>query len=150
TEQKERAQADARAKKTGGLTDTTAYRQLRDSGETLFTGYENLTGESHVRGIIKDGKIAPVAVPGDKVDIVLDETPFYAESGGQRADAGVIRADGFAAKVVDVQRPVAGLIVHRAEVTDGELQPGTAVEARVDDDYRLGACQAHSATHLVH
>ncbi|GAB3560955.1 alanine--tRNA ligase [Spelaeicoccus albus] len=149
-EQRDRAQADARAKKTGGVTDTTAYRELRDAGETRFIGYEKLQSDSRVRGIVKNGHSAPVALPGDQVDIVLEETPFYAESGGQRADTGSISGDGFTAKVLDVQRPIGGLIVHRVEVTDGELQPGGTVLASVDDDYRLGACQAHSATHLVH
>ncbi|WGW13811.1 alanine--tRNA ligase [Saxibacter everestensis] len=149
-EQRDRAKADARAKKTGGVSDTSAYRELRDIGETPFVGYESLSQDSKIRGLVSEGRRTELAEVGSTVDIVLEQTPFYAESGGQAADFGVISGDGFAAKVLDVQSPVKGLVVHRAEITEGVLQPGKDVLAAVDADRRLGACQAHSATHLVH
>ena len=81
---------------------------------------------------------------------MLDRTPFYAESGGQLADAGVLTWDGGRAEVLDVQRPVKGLVVHQVRVLEGELTPTASVEAAVDPEWRLGARQAHSGTHVVH
>ena len=147
-EQKDRAKADARAKK-GGAASTEAYRQLRDAGETPFLGYTDLTTVSPVRGIVSDGKLIGSARPGDVVEVVLDETPFYAEAGGQDADTGLITGDGLSLDVVDVQRPVAGLTVHKVMVTEGELTVGQQVTAEVDAAARFGACQAHTATHIV-
>ena len=117
---------------------------------TPFTGYQELTTESKVRGIVVDGELVEAAEQGQTVELVLDQTPFYAESGGQDSDAGIITGDGVELKVIDVQRPVKGLIVHRVEVTRGELLRGTEVLAQVDGEWRLGACQAHSGTHVMH
>ena len=147
-EQRDRAKADARAKK-GGAASTEAYRSLREQGETPFLGYTELTVPSRVRGIVRDGQVVPAAQPGDVVEVVLAETPFYAESGGQDADAGVLTAPGLSLDVLDVQRPVQGLVVHKALVTEGELTTGAEVLASVDAAARLGACQAHTATHIV-
>ncbi|SDU72631.1 alanine--tRNA ligase [Jiangella alkaliphila] len=149
TEQRERARADAKAKKTGGA-DTSAYRQLRDAGPTPFTGYEELETESRVRGLLLDGMAVPGASEGETLEVVLDRTPFYAESGGQDSDAGVITGDGFELEVLDVQRPVKGLIVHQVRVLKGEVISGQDVHAKVDREWRVGACQAHSGTHIVH
>ena len=147
-EQKERARADAKAKKGGG-TSMEAYRQLRDKGEVPFLGFTDLDVATTVRGIIADGAATDRAVDGTTVEIVLEETPFYAEAGGQDADRGTIVGDGFQLDVIDVQRPVPGLVVHRVEVF-GELPVGAQAEARVDAAARHGACQAHTATHIVH
>ena len=98
-----------------------------------------------------DGELREVALPGDEVEIVLTETPFYPESGGQSGDHGeIVTADGLRLEVVDVQRPVKGLVVHKVKVGEGELRTGQTVQAEVDGDWRLGACQAHSATHVIH
>ncbi|MDN5725659.1 MAG: alanine--tRNA ligase [Propionibacteriales bacterium] len=148
-QQRERAKADAKSKK-GGTVAVEAYRQLRDAGETRFTGYGSLSGESRIRGIVTDGALTERVEQGGIAEIVLESTPFYAESGGQDADAGTISADGVELKVLDVQRPVRGLVVHKVEVLSGELGTGAEVLARVDAENRLSACQAHSATHLVH
>jgi alanyl-tRNA synthetase len=148
-EQRERAKADARAKKAGHA-DTSGYRELREKGVTEFTGYQELATDSQVRGLLKDGVVAPAAEQGETVEVVLEKTPFYAESGGQIADEGLIVADGVRLKVLDVQRPVKGLIVHRVEVLEGVLQPGQDVHAEVDHEWRVSACQAHSGTHVVH
>ena len=99
---------------------------------------------------MRDGELVPTAGEGEVVEVVLDRTPFYAESGGQDSDAGRIRAAGATLEVVDVQRPVKGLVVHRVRVSDGELRSGVDVSAEVDGEWRLGACQAHSGTHVVH
>ncbi|MGD7707084.1 alanine--tRNA ligase [Microlunatus sp. Y2014] len=148
-QQRERAKADARAKK-GGSGASDGYRQLRAAGETRFTGYSALDGVSRVRGIIADGAVVDRAEQGATVELVLEESPFYAESGGQDADTGVISGDGVELTVTDVQRPVKGLVVHTVEVTSGELLTGAELQATVDGAARLAACQAHSATHLVH
>jgi alanyl-tRNA synthetase len=123
---------------------------LRALGPTPFTGYTELNTESKVRGIVVDGLLAEAAEEGDLVEVVLEQTPFYAESGGQDSDAGRIIGDGVELEVVDVQRPVKGLIVHRVRVREGELLSGAQVLAAVDREWRLGACQAHSGTHVMH
>ncbi len=148
-EQKDRAKADAKSKKAGAQA-VEVYRDLRALGATPFTGYTELTTESKVRGIVVDGELVEAAEEGDTVEVVLERTPFYAESGGQDSDAGRITGAGVELEVVDVQRPVKGLIVHRVRVTKGELLRGTDVLAAVDGEWRLGACQAHSGTHVMH
>ncbi|HEX2902300.1 MAG TPA: alanine--tRNA ligase [Jatrophihabitans sp.] len=149
TEQRERAKADAKANKSAHG-NSPAFRQLRDKGETVFTGYTELTTQTTVRGIVSGGELVPAAQPGQIVEVVLDETPFYAESGGQVADEGVIFAGSAELRVLDVQKPVKGLTVHRVEVVDGELETGASADAQVDPEWRIGARQAHSGTHVVH
>jgi len=148
-EQRDRAKADARAKK-GGAVDLAAFAELRRAGETPFLGYTDLVAESRVRGLVRDGRPVTSAKPGDVVELVLDATPFYAESGGQDADAGVLTADGVQLDVLDVQRPVDGLIVHKVQVEEGEVAVGDRLTAAVDAAARHSAAQAHSATHIVH
>ncbi len=148
-EQKARAKADAKAKK-GGAQSTELYTQLRKAGETRFLGYTELAAESPVLGILSGGQLVQSASQGDTVEVVLAQTPFYAESGGQDADAGQLFGTGLAMDVVDVQKPVPGLYVHTVTLTDGQLVVGDTVQAQVDAAARLGACQAHSATHVVH
>jgi alanyl-tRNA synthetase len=148
-EQKDRAKADAKSKKAGAQA-VEIYRDLRALGPTPFTGYSELSTESRVRGIVNDGVLAEAAEEGDLVEVVLEQTPFYAESGGQDSDAGRIIGDGVELEVVDVQRPVKGLIVHRVRVKQGELLSGAQVLASVDGEWRIGACQAHSGTHVMH
>jgi alanyl-tRNA synthetase len=153
-QQRDRARADARAKRTGSV-DVLAYRRLlADHGPTDWQAYDTLHTDSRVLALVSDlaGEDAPaeVAAPGEITRVVLDRTPFYAESGGQVADAGVLTWDGGRAEVLDVQRPVKGLVVHQVRVLEGELREGTELAAEVDYDWRLSACQAHSGTHVVH
>jgi alanyl-tRNA synthetase len=148
TEQRERAKADAKAKK-GGAVSTDAYRTLRAGGEVPFLGFTDLNAETKVRGIVSEGELVKTAGPGSVVEVVLDQTPFYAESGGQDADSGLITGDGLSLEVLDVQRPVQGLVVHKVRVADGELVTGAGVLASVDAATRHGASQAHTATHIV-
>ncbi|GAA2184320.1 alanine--tRNA ligase [Brooklawnia cerclae] len=148
TEQRQRAKADARAKK-GGMVSTEAYQVLRADGETPFLGYTDLDVTTRVRGIVLDGESVRSAGPGSVVEVVLAETPFYAESGGQDSDSGILRTPAGELNVLDVQRPVPGLVVHKVELT-GELALGDEVNASVDAFARRGSCQAHSATHVIH
>jgi alanyl-tRNA synthetase len=155
SEQRARAKADARSKK-GQHADTSVYRAALDAnGPTDWQAYTTLTTESRVLALLAEGAAVPALTPGSIGEVVLDRTPFYAESGGQNADAGTIVWDGAgsaggSAEVLDVQRPVRGLVVHQVRVLDGELTLDAAVEAKVDPEWRLGARQAHSGTHVVH
>ncbi|GHJ20460.1 MULTISPECIES: alanine--tRNA ligase [Streptomyces] len=150
-EQRERAKADAKAKKTGHA-DMSAYREIADTaGTTDFTGYSDTSGEATIVGLLVDGVSSPAATEGDEVEVVLDRTPFYAEGGGQQADTGRIKLDGGAViEVRDVQQPVPGVSVHKGVVQVGEVTVGSAVHARIDVDRRRSIARAHSATHLTH
>ncbi len=148
-EQRDRAKADAKAKK-GQRADLSVYKELRGLGETAFVGYDGLNHESRVLGIVVDGVPAVAASEGQVAELVLAETSLWAESGGQDSDQGLIIGDGFEAEVLDVQKPVPGLIVHTVKVNIGTVAVDARAETRVDADYRRGATQAHSGTHIVH
>lgn len=148
-EQRHRAQADAKAKK-GAFADLSELRKLVDERGSIFTGYTELRTETKLRAILVDGVSVPAAKAGDKIEVVLDETPFYAEAGGQAADTGVITGNGFIIDVQDVQQPVKGLSVHRAIVREGEVHTGADVVAQVDVQRRRDGEKAHSGTHIIH
>ena len=151
-EQRQRAKADSRRKKTGAV-DVSAYRAVLDSlGEqVLFTGYQEVSSDASVRGLLVDGTPVSTVSAGQQVELVLDRTPFYAEGGGQLADAGVITlANGAVVEVDDVQQPLPGLIVHRGRVRLGEAVVGSAGFAEIDLERRRAISRAHTATHMVH
>jgi alanyl-tRNA synthetase len=149
-EQRTRAKTDAAARKTGHA-DASVYRSVLDShGTTTFLGYDELAAEGTVLGLVVDGRSVPAASEGDSVEVVLDRTPFYAEAGGQQADSGILRGEGFRVRVDDVQSPVAGLRVHRGTVTAGTVTRDASVVAEVDPGRRGAISRAHTATHLVH
>lgn len=162
-EQRRRAKADAAARKHAHA-DLSAFRELVDAGPTEFTGFTELSSPARILGIFVDGKRVPVvahharvhseSVPPERVEIVLDRTPLYAESGGQIADAGTITGTGSGesakAAVTDVQKIGKTLWVHRVNVESGEFVEGDTVVASVDQSWRHGATQGHSGTHMVH
>ncbi|HET9945747.1 MAG TPA: alanine--tRNA ligase, partial [Actinomycetes bacterium] len=150
-EQRERAQADSKAKKSGH-TDLTAYRSIVDAGgPTRFTGYDEVVTDGRVVGVLDNGGSVPAARQGQQVELVLDRTPFYAEGGGQLADQGTIRlGNGAVFAVDDVQTPMPGVIVHRGRVTSGEVTVGDEAHSTVDVERRRSISRAHTATHLVH
>jgi alanyl-tRNA synthetase len=148
-QQRERAKADA-AKRRTGHGDRTVYRDLLALGATDFTGYDELTSEATVRGLVRDGERVPSAREGEIVEVVLDRTPLYAESGGQDSDAGVITAADVDLEVLDVQKVARKLWVHQVRVRGGEVHEGQQVVAQVDAEWRVGARQGHSGTHVVH
>jgi len=149
-EQRQRAKADAAARKKGHG-DLSVYRDLLERhGETNFLGYTDLQSTSKVIGLLSGGQGVPVVREGEKAELILDRTPFYAESGGQVADTGVLIGSGGEAKVTDVQKIVPGLWVHRVEVTHGEIALDTEVTGSVDATRRSSIARSHSATHLVH
>ncbi len=148
-EQRARAKADARSRKRQ-LADTSVYRDVRALGETTFTGYTDLETESRILGILVDGVSVDRVSAGQIAEVFTAETALYAESGGQVADKGVIVGPGYELEVLDVQKPVPGLISHTVEVTTGEAAVGLPATTVVDAANRRAAQQAHSATHLVH
>ena len=150
-EQKDRAKADARAKKSGH-TDLSQYKQIADgSGLSTFLGYTHTEAEGKINGLLVDGVIAQSAKSGDEVEVILDRTPFYAEGGGQLADAGLIKlANGAVIEIDDVQAPVNGLSVHRGRVLSGEVAVGQGALATIDQERRDAISRAHTATHMVH
>ncbi len=134
---------------TGGMEIVTAYENL-GAGSTPFTGYDRTAIESRIVGILHDGEAVGHATHGQHVEIVLAETCFYAEGGGQVGDRGVITGPNGRLRVEDTQSPVAGLIVHRGTVADGDIALGDAVAAEVEVGRRLDSSRNHSGTHLLH
>jgi len=150
-EQRDRAKADARAKKSGH-TDLSEYKKIADkSGTTEFVGYTQVETESRVNAIVVDGVGTKSAQAGDDVEIILDRTPFYAEGGGQLADGGTITlSDGTVVEIDDVQTPVPGVSIHRGRVLSGAIEVGQTSVAVIDQERRNAISRAHTATHMVH
>ncbi len=154
-EQRRRAKDDSLAKKTGNADISVFADLLERSGRVAFTGYEQVSGEAVITGLLVNGAQVPAAGAGTEVEVVLDRTPFYAEGGGQLADAGAIQVSGAGAgggtvEVRDVQSPVPGLIVHRGVVTAGEVTVGAPAHAEIDVERRRAISRSHTATHLIH
>jgi alanyl-tRNA synthetase len=152
TEQRDRAKADAKAKK-GQHRDAHAYREVADGlGRPVeFTGYSEVVSEATVRGLVDSSGVVTSARAGDELELVLDRTPFYAEGGGQLADQGVLElGNGARLQVLDVQSPISGLVVHQVKVLDGEVTVGQQGQALVDIERRKSISRAHTATHMVH
>ena len=150
-EQKDRAKADAKAKKSGH-TDVSVYKTIADkSGKSEFVGYAQQSSESKLTGIVVDGVGVKSAAAGENVEIVLNRTPFYAEGGGQLADGGRITlSNGAVVEIEDVQSPVSGLSVHRGRVIKGSVEVGADALAEIDIERRHAISRAHTATHMVH
>jgi alanyl-tRNA synthetase len=145
-----RTKAGAAAGKTGHA-DLSLYRAaLEDGGPVGFTGYQEVERESRIRGLLGGAGALEVAGEGDDVELVLDMTPFYAEGGGQQPDLGLITAGSGQLEVYDVQTPVPGLIVHRANVVNGGVRVGESAYAKIDVTRRRAVSRAHTATHLIH
>ena len=149
-EQRDRAKRDAAEKKTGNADISAFAEMLERSGAVTFTGYDQVSGEATVLGLLVNGIPVPSAGAGTELDVVLDRTPFYAEGGGQLADSGTITVDGGQVEVYDVQTPLAGLIVHRGKVTSGEIVTNAPAHAEIDIERRRALSRSHTATHLVH
>lgn len=150
-EQRDRAKADARAKKSGH-TDLSEYKKIADSkGAGEFIGYTHIRSEARLNGILVNGVSVNNANAADEVEIVLDRTPFYAEGGGQLADGGTITlANGAVIEIDDVQMPINGLSVHRGRVLNGSITLGDDALAEIDAERRSAISRSHTATHMVH
>lgn len=149
SEQRARAKADNLAKKHGHA-DQSVYREWLDNHPTQFVGYSEYSADAKVLGLVSGGKSITQASEGDEVEVILDISPLYAESGGQTGDRGRIVTEGTILEVNDVQKIGKQLWVHKAVVTAGGLDLGQSVTAEVDADWRHGARQAHTGTHLIH
>lgn len=129
-----------------------ALEGLRVNGFTEVTHdqYGAYSQAVNLVALLQNGQPIESASVGDKVEVVLDRTPFYVESGGQVSDTGVIEADGWLIDVEDVRRPIGGLIVHIGEVVQGTVQSGTPCVASIDAERRIDIVRNHTATHLLH
>lgn len=149
-EQRRRGKAD-RAARGIGHRDVAIYRSIREQvPATRFTGYGALEGVADVRALLVDGQPVGEAGEGAEVEVVLTQTPFYAEAGGQEPDRGWLRHADTAVEVLDVQNALPGLVVHRGRVRGGVLRRGDEVSAQVDPERRLAISRSHTATHLLH
>ncbi|CAG0974015.1 alanyl-tRNA synthetase [Myxococcaceae bacterium] len=147
-EQRERARAAWKG--SGEKAVGEVYGRLAAVHATRFLGYEALEIRTPLRAIVRDGVEVETAAAGDLVEIVTEETPFYAESGGQVGDRGEIVTSAGRVRVEDTQRPVEGLVVHRGRVVDGSLRVGDEGALRVDAELRAATVRNHSGTHLLH
>ena len=146
----QKAKARAAWSGSGDTADATIWYDLAEKkGTTEFLGYDTEKAEGQVVALVRDGATVEKAVKGDTVQIVVNQTPFYAESGGQVGDTGRVRTESGLARVTDTKK-VAGIFIHFAEVTEGEIARGQGAELEVEHS-RRGAIRAnHSATHLLH
>jgi len=146
----QRQRARAAWKGSGDERVAEIYGRLAADIRTRFRGYSELSGTSTVRALLVDGERREVAACGEAVEVVVAETPFYAESGGQVGDRGTLRVPGGVVEISDTQRPALELVVHRGVVTAGELRVGAEAELAVDADARAATVRNHSGTHLLH
>ncbi|MCH7656526.1 MAG: alanine--tRNA ligase, partial [Chloroflexi bacterium] len=144
--QRERGRAAARF----GPSDEGRVYEALGVGPTAFVGYDALAADSVIVGMLRNGGPVESADAGDEVEIILRETPFYPEGGGQVGDTGVIGSSSGSARVWDTHKPTGGIIVHFATVADGRVSVGDTVGASVDGDRRLDVARNHTATHLLH
>src|SRR5260370_6401462 len=130
--------------------DEAVVEVLKRVGPTEFTGYEGVTGSGRVVGLIVEGvEVDSISAPQEAL-VVLDKTPFYAESGGQIGDRGDLSGSMGVFQVQDTRRPIKGLIVHYGRISEGYIRVGDSVQANVVAQRREDTMRNHSATHLLH
>jgi alanyl-tRNA synthetase len=146
----QKAKARAAWAGSGATADQAIWFDIADeTGTTDFLGYDTETAEGEIAAIVEENTVAKTAAQGTTCQIVLNQTPFYAEAGGQVGDTGTLATDTGHARVTDTKK-VAGVFIHFAEVTEGEIATGQAARLRVDHDRRSTIRANHSATHLLH
>lgn len=148
----QKAAARAAWKGSGQAADGEVWFDIAERvGATEFTGYTATTGEAQVVALVKDGKEVPAASTGETVTVIVNQTPFYGESGGQSGDAGTITgADGLSLTVGDTSKPLGRLHAHNAVVDAGSIKVGDVVKLDIDVARRDAIRANHSATHLLH
>ena len=146
----QRSQSRSVGERFGGDFDAIRVYQDLGVGSTPFLGYEALSASTVIVGLLAEGQPVNQATQGEKIEVVLKETPFYAEMGGQMGDAGEIVGQGSTLQVEDTQAPIAGLTVHLCTVINGVINQGDTVEARVDSTRRQDTARNHTATHMLH
>lgn len=148
-EQRERARAAS--KQTSSVISKNVYTELADKiAPTPFCGYTNTACLAKVAAVIMNGELAESASEGDSAELVLSDTPFYGEKGGQVGDKGTISSCGMTFEVEDTVYPVADLIVHKGKVVRGTVKAGDGVSAAIDKERRADIQRHHTATHLLH
>jgi alanyl-tRNA synthetase len=149
--EQQRAKARASWAGSGEAADEAVWFALREKvGATEFLGYETESAEGVVATLVRDGKEVSAINKGESGAIVLNQTPFYGESGGQVGDIGVMKGDGVRFRVTDTQKHAGDVFVHTGTVEEGTLAPGTALVLEVDHGRRSEIRKNHSATHLLH
>lgn len=150
SQQRERSRADWKA--AGGADQGEAIYAdiLKEYETTTFLGYDRWHAEADVIALIRGNELASGAHEGEEVSVLLNQTPFYGDSGGQVGDTGIIESEDAKLKVVDTIKPVPDLFVHRCRVVEGEITPQTSVAARIDTDRRQHIAVSHTATHILH
>lgn len=146
--QRERARA-ARADSSAESWKEDIYAKIDWSIKTKFVGYEIFSSEATVKAIVKEGELVDKAEEGDEIHVILDVTPFYAESGGQTADTGRITGQGFELKVKDCKKVTGDRFSHTCEVVSGEVKTGAVCKAEIDSRRRMAIARNHSTTHLL-
>ena len=149
----ERQKAEARKHWSGSgdaATETIWYEIKDKAGATDFLGYDTETAEGVILALVRDGAQVESAGAGDEVDVVVNQTPFYGESGGQTGDQGAISGEGYKLEVSDTQKRGEGVFVHRAKVITGTVKRGAVAQLEVDHGRRAKIRANHSATHLLH
>jgi alanyl-tRNA synthetase len=146
----QRERARAAWKGTGDVRIAEVYAREASDLRTEFRGHDRLALASRIRALLVDGRRRDAARAGDLVEVVVDETPFYPEGGGQVGDRGVIRVSSGCIEVEDTQRPAGELIVHRGRVTEGEVHVDMRADLEVDAEARAATVRNHSGTHLLH
>ncbi len=149
--QRQRAEARANWAGSGEAATETIWFALREKlGATEFLGYDTEKAEGVVLALVGDGKEVDAATAGDTVAVIVNQTPFYGESGGQMGDTGRLSGDGFSIEVTDTQKKADGLFIHFGKVASGTVKAGATVELEVDHARRSRLRANHSATHLIH
>ncbi len=149
--ERQRAEARRAWSGSGEAATETVWYALRDRvGATEFLGYETEAAEGVIRAIVKDGVEVEKLEAGERGSLILNQTPFYGESGGQVGDVGEITASGFRAEVTDTRKKLGDLVVHDVTIVEGAASVGLAVELKVDHDARTATRANHSATHILH
>ncbi len=146
----QKAKARAAWSGSGEAADAPIWFELADAhGATDFLGYDTEVAEGQILAVVQDGTVVSAVKTGGEVQIVLNQTPFYAESGGQVGDTGSLTTSAGRAEITDT-RKIAGLFVHMARITEGEIAAGDAAQLTVDHGRRTSIRANHSATHLLH
>ncbi|ACM36833.1 MULTISPECIES: alanine--tRNA ligase [Rhizobium/Agrobacterium group] len=149
--QRQKAEARASWSGSGDKAMETVWFELKDKhGATEFLGYSAESAEGEIQALVRDGAVIEQATAGENVQVVVNQTPFYGESGGQVGDTGEIVGDGFVLEVRDTLKKGEGLFVHVATVREGTVRAGTVVALNVDHARRSRLRANHSATHLLH
>ena len=150
SQQRERSRADWKV--AGGEDKGEAIYAdiLKEYQTTTFLGYDRSGSEAEVIALIRGDELASGVHEGEEISVILNQTPFYGDSGGQVGDIGVIESENAKLKVVDTVKPVPDLFVHRCKVIEGEIAPQTLVEAKIDAERRQHIAVSHTATHILH